>query len=197
MNTLRYDRALLLHGPKRNEVLSLVDVEQYGLDSFSDRNYISLYGMRPREWYSQGIRLIGRTAVECTRDALADLIGRDVSSVATRLQSKNFVVIDPFAGSCNIDVFSDGSQSLTINNHTVHYTPTVGTIWAEFLVDNLGDDFIVWHNNLPNWLGIFETAVICDVVDPVPGVPEPGTWAMMLLGFAGLGFAFRHSLRKV
>jgi hypothetical protein len=101
MNTLRYDRALLLHGPKRNEVLSLVDVEQYGLDSFSDRNYISLYGMRPREWYSQGIRLIGRTAVECTRDALADLIGRDVSSVATRLQSKNFVVIDPFAGSCN------------------------------------------------------------------------------------------------
>jgi PEP-CTERM motif len=96
-----------------------------------------------------------------------------------------------------LDVFSDGSQSLTINNHTVHYTPTVGTIWAEFLVDNLGDDFIVWHNNLPSWLGIFETAVICDVVDPVPGVPEPGTWAMMLLGFTGLGFAFRHSLRKV
>jgi PEP-CTERM motif len=30
-----------------------------------------------------------------------------------------------------------------------------------------------------------------------PGVPEPGTWAMMLLGFAGLGFAFRQSRRKV
>jgi hypothetical protein len=29
------------------------------------------------------------------------------------------------------------------------------------------------------------------------GVPEPGTWAMMLLGFAGLGFAFRQSRRKV
>jgi PEP-CTERM motif len=28
-------------------------------------------------------------------------------------------------------------------------------------------------------------------------VPEPGTWAMMLLGFAGLGFAFRKSRRKV
>jgi hypothetical protein len=27
-------------------------------------------------------------------------------------------------------------------------------------------------------------------------VPEPSTWAMMLLGFAGLGFAFRHSRRK-
>jgi PEP-CTERM motif len=30
-----------------------------------------------------------------------------------------------------------------------------------------------------------------------PGVPEPATWAMMLLGFAGLGFAFRRSRRKV
>jgi hypothetical protein len=27
-------------------------------------------------------------------------------------------------------------------------------------------------------------------------VPEPATWAMMLLGFAGLGFAFRRSRRK-
>jgi hypothetical protein len=29
------------------------------------------------------------------------------------------------------------------------------------------------------------------------GVPEPSTWAMMLLGFAGLGFAFRQFRRKV
>jgi hypothetical protein len=28
-------------------------------------------------------------------------------------------------------------------------------------------------------------------------VPEPSTWAMMLLGFAGLGLAFRQSRRKV
>ena len=28
-------------------------------------------------------------------------------------------------------------------------------------------------------------------------VPEPATWGMMLLGFVGLGFAFRQSRRKV
>jgi hypothetical protein len=28
-------------------------------------------------------------------------------------------------------------------------------------------------------------------------VPEPATWGMMLIGFAGLGFAFRQSRRKV
>jgi PEP-CTERM motif len=32
---------------------------------------------------------------------------------------------------------------------------------------------------------------------PVTAVPEPATWAMMLLGFAGLGFAFRQLRRKV
>jgi hypothetical protein len=33
---------------------------------------------------------------------------------------------------------------------------------------------------------------------PISGaVPEPSTWAMMLIGFAGLGFAFRRSRRRV
>ena len=40
-----YNRALLLHGRKRNEVLSLAEIEQYGLDSFGDADYVSIYGM--------------------------------------------------------------------------------------------------------------------------------------------------------
>jgi hypothetical protein len=96
---LVHDRALLLHGAKRNEVLTLAEVEQYGLDSFVDADYVRIYGMPPKEWYQQGIRLLGRTAVECTRDGLADLIGRDVAR--RRPLSKHYVVIDPFAGSCN------------------------------------------------------------------------------------------------
>ena len=96
-----YNRAFLLHGSKRNEVLSLGEIEQYGLDSFADASYLRLYGLSPREWYQRGIRLLGRTAVECTRDALGDRIGRDVASVSARMPSNQFVVIDPFAGSCN------------------------------------------------------------------------------------------------
>src|SRR5262249_37933607 len=95
-----YDRALLLHGSKRNEVLTLAEIEQYGRDSFGDADYVSIYGMRPREWYSRGIRLLGRTAVECTRDALGKRIGLGLASVAGRMPSKEFVVVDPFAGSC-------------------------------------------------------------------------------------------------
>jgi hypothetical protein len=33
--------------------------------------------------------------------------------------------------------------------------------------------------------------------NPISAVPEPSTWAMMLLGFVGLGFAFRQSRRKL
>ena len=94
-----HDRALLLHGAKRNQVLTLAEVEQYGLDSFADADYVRIYGMPPRQWYERGIRLLGRTAVECTRDALADLIGRDVAR--RRPLSTRYIVIDPFAGSCN------------------------------------------------------------------------------------------------
>ena len=96
-----YDRALLLHGSKRDQVLTLAEIEQYGLDSFANRDHVSIYGMPPREWYRHGIRVLGRTAVECTGDALGNRIGRDVASVTTRMPSNQFVVIDPFAGSCN------------------------------------------------------------------------------------------------
>jgi hypothetical protein len=96
-----YDRALMLHGSKRNEVLTLAEIKRYGLDSFADADYISIYGMPPQEWYRHGIRVLGRTAVECTRDALGDRVGLDVASVAKRMPSSQFVVIDPFAGSCN------------------------------------------------------------------------------------------------
>ena len=70
----------MLHGSKRHEVLTLAEIERYGLDSFADADYISIYGMSPEEWYRHGIRVLGRTAVECTRDALGDRVGRDTGS---------------------------------------------------------------------------------------------------------------------
>src|SRR5215469_6029665 len=39
-----YDRALLLLGPKRDEVLTLEEVRQYGVDSFADPDYVQIYG---------------------------------------------------------------------------------------------------------------------------------------------------------
>ena len=77
-----YDRQLLLGGAKRNAVLELWEVKRYGIDSYGDADYVSIYGMRPADWYAKGVRLLGRTAVECTRDGLGDAIGKDIAAIA-------------------------------------------------------------------------------------------------------------------
>src|SRR5690348_7148962 len=96
-----YDRALLLNGARRDAVLDLSEVQRYGHDSFGDPDYVAIYGMRPAEWYAKGVRMLGRTAVECTPDVLADAIGRDVAAIAARATAARPLVLDPFAGSGN------------------------------------------------------------------------------------------------
>jgi hypothetical protein len=98
----RYDRALLLGNAKRNAVLEMWEVLRYGSDSYGNADHVSVYGLRPADWYAKGVRLLGRTAVECTPDALADAIGKDVASVvALAPQKTGALVVDPFAGSGN------------------------------------------------------------------------------------------------
>jgi predicted RNA methylase len=97
-----YERAFLLSPEKRNQVMELWEVQKYGADSFSDSDYVGIYGMPPVEWYQRGIRLLARTTVECVRDSLGESIGKDVESVIRDVASSmKFAVVDPFAGSCN------------------------------------------------------------------------------------------------
>jgi hypothetical protein len=96
-----YGRWFLL-GEKRNELLALWEVQQYGRDSFGDSDYVSLYGLKPADWHGRGVRILGRTAVECTRDLLAASIGRDIAAVAcTAPGISGSWVLDLFAGSGN------------------------------------------------------------------------------------------------
>ena len=97
-----HDRDYLLSAGKRNDALALWEVVRYGLDSFGDRDYVAIYGLKPADWYARGIRLLARTTVECTRDALADRIARDISALAATAPAvSGSVVVDPFAGSAN------------------------------------------------------------------------------------------------
>jgi hypothetical protein len=100
--TLVYDRQLLLFGSRREDVLDLVEVQRYGIDSYGDVDHVSVYGMRPADWYARGIRLLGRTVVECTGDGLAEAIAADVAALARLAPgSSDALVIDPFVGSGN------------------------------------------------------------------------------------------------
>jgi 16S rRNA G966 N2-methylase RsmD len=99
---MTYDRALLLGGEKRNAELELWEVQRYGTDSYGDADYVSIYGMPPADWHAKGVRLLGRTAVECTRDKLGDLIGKDIATFAgTAPTTAGALVLDLFAGSGN------------------------------------------------------------------------------------------------
>jgi hypothetical protein len=98
----KYDRELLLGGAKRNAVLEMWEVQRYGSDSYGNADQVSVYGLRPADWYTKGVRLLGRTAVECTPDALADAIGKDVAGIAALAPQKTrTLVVDPFTGSAN------------------------------------------------------------------------------------------------
>jgi predicted kinase len=97
-----YDRQLLLFGAKRVSVLDLWEVQRYGIDSYGDADHVSIYGMNPADWHGRGIRLLGRTAVECTRDVLADAVAVEVAALAGSFPSTSqALVIDPFVGSGN------------------------------------------------------------------------------------------------
>lgn len=97
-----YDRAFLLSEEKRNQVMQLWEIQKYGSDSYADADYVCVYGMKPAEQDRQGIRLLARTAVECTRDLLGEAIGNDVATVMQSVSpALRRVIIDPFAGSCN------------------------------------------------------------------------------------------------
>jgi len=95
-----YDRGFML-GEKRYDVLALPEVQQYGRDNFGDPDFLSIYGCKPHEWYARGARILGRTAIECTRDRLAGLIGRDIAAVAQTARAATSAVVDLFAGSGN------------------------------------------------------------------------------------------------
>ncbi len=83
-------------------MVGLREVQRYGLDAFGDADFVSIYGLRPEEWYARGVRLLGRTAVECTRDLFADQIGLDLAAAAKTVRAaERSIVIDPFAGSGN------------------------------------------------------------------------------------------------
>lgn len=96
-----FDRDHVLFGPLREAVLDLEQVRRYGAAMFGDPDAISLYGMTPQAWYERGVRLLGRTVVECTRDSLSRLIAADVAEVAGRAPERTALVLDPFVGSAN------------------------------------------------------------------------------------------------
>jgi hypothetical protein len=102
-------------------------------------------------------------------------------------------------GSGSFYFLSDGSDNAAYNFRYANDTTTFDPITGPFVVGTNTLHFIV-NNTLNGIFGgpvpnnhaalYFEGTVSFDAVSPVP---EPSTWAMMLLSFAGVGFiAYRR-----
>jgi hypothetical protein len=76
------------------------------------------------------------------------------------------------------------------NNILYTHSSDLRTLQELFGVFGPGNTFLGDAANATDLSDLFKPGAIS-------GVPEPSTWAMMVLGFVGLGFAFRQSRRKV
>jgi hypothetical protein len=107
----------------------------------------------------------------------------------------NFVRIAMPAGVSNISFIMD---STTAGESWDVFGGATAT--GLFTILTMGNDELVSHPLPFANFYIFEATngnVLVASISATSAVPEPATWAMMLLGFLGLGFAFRQSRRKV
>lgn len=95
------------------------------------------------------------------------------------------------AGSWNISsAIFETSGSRPVRTFTSTFTTAPGTIAFRLFTDITNTE----HNEgfyVDNFTLTGERTVTANppVINSVPSVPEPSTWAMMLIGFAGLGYA--------
>jgi hypothetical protein len=107
---------------------------------------------------------------------------------------------DPIYGQTSLYYSTDPDASIAASPlMTVPYQGTVG--W-EYVSVNLKADattellsFLAWGDN-GSTVNLPPIAFLSGVDSPPGLVPEPSTWAMMIIGFVGLGFAGRRQMKK-
>jgi hypothetical protein len=89
----------------------------------------------------------------------------------------------------SIDKAATGGQSLAFT--------VLGETLANLALSSGGSPSVLFAADISSLVGGQTNTGLVGGSTLVPGVPEPATWGMMLIGFAGLGFAFRQTRRKV
>jgi hypothetical protein len=127
----------------------------------------------------------GQCTLDCTGEATAELTLDSSYNLGDPLSSSNF-----------ISFHYDGTDALAPFTFTVSDVVTYGGAISSVpgknsvtLANAHGFGFISFNNPAGNWaVGFLSDAGIQGSYTATT-VPEPGTWAMLLLGFAGLGLA--------
>jgi hypothetical protein len=101
-----------------------------------------------------------------------------------------------------IATYSNADPNASIEASPLMYVPTGTAVGWEYVSVNLTADattellsFLAWGNN-GSTVNLPPMAFLSGVDSPPGLVPEPSTWAMMILGFVGLGFVGRRQMKK-
>ena len=86
----------------RHKHLSLDDIYHISDTYYGDAKLFHLFDMEPDVFYKKGIRILGRTAIECCIDAQASEIAKNAHDIYYTLFSHPPIVIDLFTGSGNL-----------------------------------------------------------------------------------------------
>jgi len=135
-----------------------------------------------------------------------------VNAEGTNSFSSSFTISDPLAGIYSISgststpgvIFSDTSNLTciasvmgctvgTVYNLIIGTTPSGFSAFGLPLTNLAAGDYRLTINGISPNSGSFTG----NVRITTGAVPEPGTWAMMLLGFGAVGFAMRRKRRPV
>jgi hypothetical protein len=108
--------------------------------------------------------------------------------------------VDPIFGQTSTYFSTDTSASIAAS--PLMNVPTGTAVGWQFVSVNLTADattdllsFLAWGNN-GSTVNLPPMAFLSGVDAPPGLVPEPSTWAMMILGFVGLGFVGRRQMKK-
>ncbi len=91
----------------------------------------------------------------------------------------------------NTILLNVGGLLITLNEQTLFGDGITGTGISTNAIDVAFNNFALGTNLLNGKLIVGHAEAFASL-GQAPAVPEPGTWAMMLLGFVGIGFASRR-----
>jgi len=92
----------------------------------------------------------------------------------------------------------DGSGGFFCFANSGYTLPGGSTASIDFsITSNTTGSFASWAPDFKiDWAGTNNHYDLVSLPIPVNGVPEPATWALMMLGFGGIGMALRRSRRR-
>lgn len=95
-------RRRLLSSPWDNKRLTIREIRRAGWELAGNPTDLRIFGLNPLAWYVLGVRILGRTAVELTRDLHAEFVAVSVAQTLASRAPRITDVIDPFVGSGNL-----------------------------------------------------------------------------------------------